>query len=126
MASIVAARRGRILVVDDQRSNVEMLAELLRSRGYLVDGVYDGETALQKVAEMKPDLVISDIRMPGRDGIALLAELRQTRPDTPVIVTSESGSTEGSCRAATAGAAPRRSRPRSPAGRTRSCSRPGG
>jgi len=76
MASIVAARRGRILVVDDQRANVEMLAELLRSRGYLVDGAYDGEGALQKVAEMKPDLVISDIRMPGIDGYELTQRLR--------------------------------------------------
>jgi len=76
MASIVAARRGRILVVDDQRANVEMLCELLRSRGYLVDGVYDGESALQKVAEMKPDLVISDIRMPGIDGYELTQRLR--------------------------------------------------
>jgi len=76
MASIVAARRGRILVVDDQRANVEMLSELLRSRGYLVDGAYDGESALTKVAEMKPDLVISDIRMPGIDGYELTQRLR--------------------------------------------------
>jgi class 3 adenylate cyclase len=71
-----AARRGRILVVDDQRANVEMMVELLRSRGYLVDGVYDGEAALQKVAEMQPDLVISDIRMPGVDGYELCQRLR--------------------------------------------------
>jgi adenylate cyclase len=76
MASIVAARRGRILVVDDQRANVEMLCELLRSRGYLVDGAYDGESALAKVAEMTPDLVISDIRMPGIDGYELTQRLR--------------------------------------------------
>lgn len=76
MASIVAARRGRILVVDDQRANVEMLAELLRSRGYLVDGCYDGESALAKIAQMKPDLVISDIRMPGIDGYELTQRLR--------------------------------------------------
>jgi class 3 adenylate cyclase len=84
MSSIVAARRGRILVVDDQRANVEMLCELLRSRGYLVDGVYDGETALQKVAEMKPDLVISDIRMPGMDGYELTQRLRDA-PATELL-----------------------------------------
>jgi adenylate cyclase len=76
MAAPVAGRRGRILVVDDQRANVEMLCELLRSRGYLVDGVHDGEAALLKVAEMKPDLVISDIRMPGMDGYELCQRLR--------------------------------------------------
>jgi adenylate cyclase len=88
MASIVAARRGRILVVDDQRANVEMLAELLRSRGYLVDGCYDGESALAKVAEMKPDLVISDIRMPGIDGYELTQRLRgeQATELLPVVL----------------------------------------
>ena len=84
MASIVAARRGRILVVDDQRANVEMLAELLRSRGYLVDGAYDGESALQKSAEMKPDLVIADIRMPGIDGYELTQRLR-SEPATELL-----------------------------------------
>ncbi len=76
MASIVAARRGRILVVDDQRANVEMLVELLRSRGYEVTGAYDGESALQQIAERAFDLVISDIRMPGIDGYELTHRLR--------------------------------------------------
>ena len=76
MASIVAARRGRILVVDDQRANVEMLVELLRSRGYEVTGVYDAEAALAHIAAQPCDLVISDIRMPGMDGYELTQRLR--------------------------------------------------
>src|SRR3970282_728233 len=76
MASIVAARRGRILVVDDQRANVEMLVELLRSRGYEVTGAYDGESALQTIAERAFDLVLSDIRLPGVDGYELTHRLR--------------------------------------------------
>jgi class 3 adenylate cyclase len=76
MASIVAARRGRILVVDDQRANVEMLVELLRSRGYDVYGAYDAEGALQHIASHGIDLVISDIRMPGMDGYELTQRLR--------------------------------------------------
>jgi class 3 adenylate cyclase len=76
MASIVAARRGRILVVDDQRANVEMLVELLRSRGYEVSGAYDAESALRIIAEKGIDLVISDIRMPGMDGYELTQRLR--------------------------------------------------
>ena len=63
MASVVAARRGRILVVDDQRANVEMLVELLRSRGYDVSGAYDAEGALQHIATKGVDLVISDISL---------------------------------------------------------------
>jgi class 3 adenylate cyclase len=76
MASIVAARRGRILVVDDQRANVEMLVELLRSRGYDVYGAYDAESALKHIASHGIDLVISDIRMPGMDGYELTQRLR--------------------------------------------------
>jgi adenylate cyclase len=76
MPSPVAARRGRILVVDDQRANVEMLIELLRSRGYNVSGAYDAESALAHIATHGVDLVISDIRMPGIDGYELTQRLR--------------------------------------------------
>ena len=84
MASIVAARRGRILVVDDQRANVEMLVELLRSRGYEVTGAYDAESALAIIAEKGIDLVISDIRMPGMDGYELTQRLR-AEPATELL-----------------------------------------
>jgi adenylate cyclase len=76
MAASGAGRRGRILVVDDQRANVEMLSELLRSRGYEVFAAYDGEEALRRVAEHNPDLVVSDIRMPVMDGYELCQRLR--------------------------------------------------
>jgi adenylate cyclase len=76
MSSPVAARRGRILVVDDQRANVEMLVELLRSRGYDVASASDGEGALAHIAAHGVDLVISDIRMPGMDGYELTQRLR--------------------------------------------------
>ncbi len=76
MAASGTGRRGRILVVDDQRANVEMLCELLRSRGYEVSAAYDGDEALRRIAETNPDLVISDIRMPGIDGYELCQRLR--------------------------------------------------
>jgi class 3 adenylate cyclase len=69
-------RRGRILVVDDQRANVEMLSELLRSRGYDVLAAYSGKEALECVAKHGPDVVISDIRMPEMDGYELAQRLR--------------------------------------------------
>jgi class 3 adenylate cyclase len=84
MASPVAARRGRILVVDDQRANVEMLIELLRSRGYDVAGAYSAESALEHLATHGVDLVISDIRMPGMDGYELTQRLR-SEPATELL-----------------------------------------
>jgi class 3 adenylate cyclase len=84
MSAPVAARRGRILVVDDQRANVEMLCELLRSRGYDVFAAYSGEEALERIAEQAPDVVISDIRMPGMDGYELTQRLREA-PATALL-----------------------------------------
>ncbi len=84
MPSPVAARRGRILVVDDQRANVEMLVELLKSRGYDVSSAYDGEGALAHIAAHGVDLVISDIRMPGMDGYELTQRLRND-PTTELL-----------------------------------------
>ena len=67
---------NRILVVDDQRSNVEMMAGLLKARGHDVLTALDGKTALETVRVSHPDLVVSDILMPGIDGYELCRRLR--------------------------------------------------
>jgi len=84
MPSPVAARRGRILVVDDQRANVEMAAELLRVRGYRVDTAVSGEEALERVRSAPPDLLVMDIVMPGLDGYEVCRRLR-AQPDTALL-----------------------------------------
>jgi adenylate cyclase len=79
---------GRILVVDDQRANVEMLAGVLVARGYEVLTALDGESALQQVREGAPDIVVSDILMPQMDGYELCRRLRREPATTllPVIL----------------------------------------
>ena len=67
---------GRILVVDDQRTNAELVAGLLRNLGYGVEIALDGGSALDCVRDAVPDLVISDIMMPGMDGYELCRRLR--------------------------------------------------
>lgn len=57
-----------ILVVDDNPDNVEILRAFLESRGYLVAVAPDGSTALAKLEEVKPDMVLLDVMMPGIDG----------------------------------------------------------
>ena len=88
---------ARILIVDDQRSNVEMIAGVLKARGYAVYTALDGQQALEQVREIHPDLVVSDILMPGMDGYDLCRRLRAA-PETallPVIlVTSLDGQSE--------------------------------
>ena len=67
---------GRILVVDDQRANVEMMAGILQARGYQVITAFSGDEALEQVRAASPDLVVSDILMPGMDGYELCRLLR--------------------------------------------------
>src|SRR5881394_745710 len=75
---------ARILVVDDQRSNVEMLAGVLKARGYTVHTALDGQQALELVREIHPDLVLSDILMPNVDGYDLCRRLRGI-PETALL-----------------------------------------
>jgi class 3 adenylate cyclase len=75
---------ARILVVDDQRSNVELMAGVLKARGYDVLTAADGESALEQVREASPDIVVSDILMPGLDGYELCRRLRAS-PATALL-----------------------------------------
>ena len=67
---------SKILVVDDQRANVEMMAGVLKGRGYTVFTALNGERALEQVRETRPDLIVSDILMPVMDGYQLCEKLR--------------------------------------------------
>ena len=83
---------ARILVVDDQRANVEMMAGVLRARGYEVLIAQDGVTALERVHAGLPDVVVSDILMPGMDGYELCRHLKgdPALSGVPVIVLTTS------------------------------------
>ncbi|HEY8250136.1 MAG TPA: response regulator [Burkholderiales bacterium] len=87
----------RILVVDDQRTNAEMVSGLLRNLGYDVEVALSGDEALEMVRAKAPDLMITDILMPGLDGYEVCRRLR-ANPATallPVIlVTSAEPQTE--------------------------------
>jgi len=63
-----ADAKATILVVDDNLDNVEILRAFLESRGYAVAEAPDGPTALAKLDEVRPDLVLLDVMMPGMDG----------------------------------------------------------
>jgi CheY-like chemotaxis protein len=77
--------KANILVVDDDVNLRELLLETLDGIGYRASGATDGIDALQKLKEEKVDLVITDIKMPGMDGIALLKKIRRYYPELPVL-----------------------------------------
>jgi CheY-like chemotaxis protein len=76
------------LVVDDDAEMREMMAQLVAFLGYHPILAANGEQALQKLAEARIDLVISDIQMPGLSGLELLRIVKAQRPDLPVLMMS--------------------------------------
>ena len=82
----------RVLVVDDDTETLALLREILVKEGYEVSTAEDANAALREVARAEPDVVITDIQMPGMDGVALLAELRTRLPKTLVILATAFGS----------------------------------
>jgi two-component system response regulator HydG len=79
-------RRGRLLVVDDEPDTSRALAALLRQEGYEVRTADGGEEALALQGEAPVDLVVTDRRMPGMDGVELTRRLHELEPALPVIV----------------------------------------
>ena len=71
---------ARVLVVEDDPDTLDTLLMLLEAHGAKVCGVLGGTEALQKLASFRPDLVLSDIAMPGEDGFALIAKIRKRPP----------------------------------------------
>ncbi|MEO8484559.1 MAG: HD domain-containing phosphohydrolase [Acidobacteriota bacterium] len=85
---------GTILVVDDLAPNRRLLSHLLMRDGYLVVTAADGEEALAAVAASKPDLVLMDIRMPGRDGFSVCQAIKGQDVTRLLPVVLMTGSTE--------------------------------
>jgi len=77
-----------ILVVDDDRQLREYLKELLEGDGYAIRLAANGDEALEACREARPDLVLTDLVMPGKDGLELLLELKRSDPDLPVVAIS--------------------------------------
>jgi len=93
-----------ILVVDDDRAMREMLQSMLESAGLEARAASSAVEALAMLKDVDFDVVLSDIRMPGRDGLELLGEIRERRPDTPVVLMTAFGSIDSAVQAMRAGA----------------------
>ncbi len=72
---------GRVLVVDDDRSNCEIVAKLLQGHGYQVDMAHSGPDALQLIMQNDYVLAVIDYRMPGMDGVEFFRKARELKPE---------------------------------------------
>ena len=77
---------GRILIVDDEQTVRDVLAEFFTEQGYEVATADSGADALRGLPETRPDLVLLDVRMPGIDGVETLRRLRTIAPGVSVIM----------------------------------------
>src|SRR5947209_16071880 len=84
---------SHVLIVDDDAALLEALPEALRLRigGVTVDTADSAAAALERIAARDYDAIIIDIKMPGMDGLELLAEVRGRRPDTPTLMITGHG-----------------------------------
>jgi two-component system response regulator MtrA len=82
--------KGRVLVVDDDPALAEMLGIVLRSEGFEPSFVADGERALAAFRETKPDVVLLDIMLPGRDGLEVCRAIRAESGVPIVMLTAKS------------------------------------
>jgi class 3 adenylate cyclase len=89
-----AANSGRILVVDDEPNNRDMLSRRLERRGYSVEQAEDGVTALRMIEAERFDVVLLDVMMPGMSGLEVLDALRRDRSPTELPVILATGLTE--------------------------------
>jgi DNA-binding NtrC family response regulator len=97
--------RDRILIVDDEANARTALAELLRDEGYAVETAADGFKALPKLDDFAPDVVVTDLKMPGLSGLELMEKVRERDPSCVVIVMTAFGAIETAVEAMRKGAA---------------------
>jgi excisionase family DNA binding protein len=85
-ASPAEIERPRILVVDDEPAVRELVSKTLEMANYEVDAAPDGAAALTKLDASEYDLLITDLKMPGMDGLSVIREARRRTADLPVII----------------------------------------
>jgi len=95
---------ARILLIDDDVNLREVLAFTLREQGHEVEAAPDGEAGLARLAAFRPEVVITDLKMPGIGGLEVLASVRETDAAIPVILLTAFGSIEEAVEAMKLGA----------------------
>ena len=97
-------RKPTVLVIDDESGILETLEILLRNEGFTPYVALGGKTGLERIAELAPDIVLTDVRMPQVGGVDVLAAARAKDPDTPVILMTAQATLQSAMQAVNEGA----------------------
>jgi CheY-like chemotaxis protein len=104
----------KVLVVDDDAVVGKSFNRVLSSKGYVVTTAQNAHEALKQIREQEFDVVFTDIKMPGMDGVELAKRVKSSRPWTPVVIITGFGTTENESRAKAAGVSDFMRKPLSP------------
>ncbi len=85
---------GTILVVDDDLALAEMISIMLRGEGFTTQHAADGQTALQRIDQLNPDLVLLDVMLPGMDGMDVCAKIREVSGVPIIMLTAKTDSAD--------------------------------
>ena len=104
----------KVLVVDDDAVVGKSFNRVLSGKGYVVTTAQNAHEALQRIREQEFDVVFTDIKMPGMDGVELAERVKSSQPWTPVVIITGFGTTENESRAKAAGVSDFMRKPLSP------------
>lgn len=94
----------RVLVVDDESGILDSLRILLKSEGFAPFTAHGGRQGIEKLPELRPDIVLTDVRMPDVSGVQVLSTARQVDPDVPVILMTAQATLQSAMQAVNEGA----------------------
>lgn len=94
----------RVLVVDDETSILDSLRILLKTEGFAPFTAQGGKQGLERLPELRPDIVLTDVRMPDVSGVQVLSSARQVDPDVPVILMTAQATLQSAVQAVNEGA----------------------
>jgi two-component system response regulator GlrR len=89
--TLTTHERGPVLLVDDDKDLLQLIAMRLTAAGYAVTAVHSGEAALAALAVARPQVVVTDLRMQGMDGLALFDAIHRVSPSLPVVILTAHG-----------------------------------
>ena len=92
------------MIVDDEANARAALSEILKDEGYVTETAADGFKALGKLEEFAPDVILTDLKMPGLDGMAILRKVRAEQPEVEVIMMTAHGTVDNAVEAMKLGA----------------------
>jgi CheY-like chemotaxis protein len=76
----------RILIIDDNATNLKLVAYLMKANGYVVDTALDAESAIEAIRQRHPDVILMDIQLPGIDGLELTRRLKADPATRDIVI----------------------------------------